>query len=202
MDGGERRLNVTAKPRILAFSGSLREGSYNQQVVNIAADGARKAGADVTVLELRELPLPVYDGDMETESGVPENARTLKALMKAHQGFLIASPENNSTMSAALKNAIDWASRPDGDEAMLECFKDKTAVIMAASPGALGGLRGLSHLRAVLTSIGVLVLPDQKAIPKVHDGLAGDGTLTDAAQQSAVEKLGAKLAGILSKLHA
>ncbi len=193
---------MTAKPRILAFSGSLREGSYNQQVVNIAADGARKAGADVTVLHLRELPLPVYDADLETESGLPENARTIKELMKAHQGFLIASPENNSTLSAALKNAIDWASRPDGDETPLECFKDKTAVIMAASPGALGGLRGLVHLRAILTSIGVLVLPDQKAIPKVHDGLDGNGALTDAAQQAAIENLGAKLTAVISKLHA
>jgi len=193
---------MTAKPRILAFSGSLRKGSFNQQVVNIAADGARKAGAEVTVIHLRDLPLPVYDGDLETESGLPENARTIKELMKAHQGFLIASPENNSTMSAALKNMIDWASRPDGDETQLECFKDKTAVIMAASPGALGGLRGLNHLRAVLTSIGVLVLPDQKALPKVHEALDGDGALTDAAQQSAIEKLGAKLAGVLFKLHA
>ena len=193
---------MTAKPRILAFSGSLRKGSFNQQVVNIAADGARKAGAEVTVIHLRDLPLPVYDGDLETESGLPENARTIKELMKAHQGFLIASPENNSTMSAALKNMIDWASRPDGDETQLECFKDKTAVILAASPGALGGLRGLNHLRAVLTSIGVLVLPDQKALPKVHEALDGNGALTDAAQQSAVEELGAKLAGVLAKLHA
>ncbi len=193
---------MTAEPRILAFSGSLRKGSYNQQVVTIAADGARKAGAEVTVIHLRELPLPVYDADLETESGLPENARTIKELMKAHQGFLIASPENNSTMSAALKNMIDWASRPDGDETQLECFKDKTAVIMAASPGALGGLRGLNHLRAVLTSIGVLVLPDQKALPKVHEALDGNGGLTDAAQQSAIEKLGAKLAGVLFKLHA
>ena len=193
---------MPAKPRILAFSGSLREDSFNQKVVNIAADGARKAGADVTVIQLRELPLPVYDGDLEADSGLPENARTIKDLMKAHQGFLIASPENNSTLSAALKNAIDWASRPDGDETPLVCFKDKTAVLMAASPGALGGLRGLNHLRSILTSIGVLVLPEQKAIPKIHEAMDGNGALTDAAQQAAVENLGAKLAGMLSKLHA
>jgi len=193
---------MSAKPSILAFSGSLRKESFNQKVVNIAADGARKAGADVTVIQLRELPLPVYDGDLEADSGLPENARTIKDLMKAHQGFLIASPENNSTLSAALKNAIDWASRPDGDETPLVCFKDKTAVLMAASPGALGGLRGLNHLRAILTSIGVLVLPEQKAIPKIHEAMDGNGALTDAAQQAAVENLGAKLAGMLSKLHA
>ena len=193
---------MTVTPKILAFSGSLRKGSFNQQIVKIAAGGAEAAGAEVTVVNLRELPLPVYDADLEEAEGLPENARTFKALMKAHTGFLIASPENNSTLSAALKNAIDWASRREGDEIPLVCFKGKTAVIMAASPGALGGLRGLNHLRSILTSIGVLVLPDQKAIPKAHDALTGNGTLNDPAQQKAIEALGAKLAGVLGKLQA
>jgi NAD(P)H-dependent FMN reductase len=193
---------VTTTPKILAFSGSLRKGSFNQQLVKIAAGGAEAAGAEVTVVNLRELPLPVYDADLEEAEGLPENARTLKALMKAHSGFLIGSPENNSSLSAALKNAIDWASRREGDETPLVCFKDKTAVVMAASPGALGGLRGLNHLRSILTSIGVLVLPDQKAIPKAHEALAGNGTLNDPAQQKAIEALGAKLAEVLSKLQA
>ena len=122
--------------------------------------------------------------------------------MRSHDGFLIGSPENNSTLSAALKNAIDWASRPDGDEPTLACFKDKTAVIMAASPGGLGGLRGLGHLRSILSSIGVLVLPDQKAIPRVHEALAADRTLSDPGLQQAIEALGAKLAEVLAKLHA
>ena len=193
---------MTVTPKILAFSGSLRKGSYNQQVVTIAAGGAEAAGAEVTVLSLREIPLPVYCADLEDREGLPANARTLKELMKSHDGFLISSPENNSTLSAALKNVIDWASRPDGDEPTLACFKDKTAVLMAASPGALGGLRGLSHLRSILASIGVLVLPDQKAIPKVHEALAADGTLSDPGLQQAIEALGARLAGVLAKLHA
>ncbi len=193
---------MTATPKILAFSGSLRKGSFNQQVVKIAAGGAEAAGAQVTLVNLRDLRLPVYDADLEEAEGLPENARTLKALMKAHTGFLIASPENNSSLSAALKNVIDWASRREGDETPLVCFKDRTAVIMAASPGALGGLRGLNHLRSILTSIGVLVLPDQKAIPKAHEALTGNGTLNDPAQQQAIEALGAKLAAVLFKLQA
>jgi len=193
---------MTTGPKILAFSGSLRKGSFNQQVVTIAAGGAKAAGAEVTVLNLREIPLPVYDADLEAADGLPENVRTLKGLMRSHDGFLIGSPENNSTLSAALKNAIDWASRPDGDEPTLACFKDKTAVIMAASPGGLGGLRGLGHLRSILSSIGVLVLPDQKAIPRVHEALAADGTLSDPGLQQAIEALGARLAEVLAKLHA
>lgn len=202
--GGAYRLSLppmTTKPRILAFSGSMREGSFNQQVVNIAAEGARKAGAEVTVIHLRDLPLPVYDADLEAAEGLPANARKLKTLMKEHQGFLIASPENNSSVTAALKNAIDWASRREGDEKPRACFTGKTAVIMAASPGALGGLRGLYHLRWILTNLGVLVLPEQKTIPSADKGLA-DGALRDPDQHAAIEKLGARLAEVLEKLHA
>ena len=191
---------MTAAPKILAFSGSLRTGSYNQRLVRIAAAGARSAGAEVTELDLRELPLPVYDADLEARDGLPDNAKRLKDLMKAHAGFLIASPENNSSVSAALKNAIDWASRPEPGEANLVCFRDKTAAIMSASPGGLGGLRGLVHLRSILGNISVLMLPDQKAIPGAGDAFDGNGSLKDAKQQEAIENLGAKLATVLAKL--
>jgi len=192
---------MTATPRILAFSGSLREGSYNQKLVGVAASGARAAGAEVTELQLRDLPLPVYDADLEAREGMPTNAVKLKDLMKAHQGFLIASPEYNSSLSAALKNAVDWASRKMDDETPLACFAGKTAAIMAASPGAVGGLRGLIHLRAILGNIQVLVLPEQKVIPNAHEAFKDDGTLKDTAQQDAVKSIGARLATVVGRLH-
>lgn len=192
---------MTTPVRILAFSGSLREGSYNQKLVHIAAAGAREAGAEVTVLDLRDLAMPLYGGDLEAAEGLPEGALELKDLMKAHGGFLIASPENNSGLSAALKNAIDWASRPREGEESLACFRGKIAAIMAASPGGLGGLRGLTHLRLILSSIHVLVLPDQKAIPGARDAFADDGSLKDPSQQDVIEGLGAKVATVLAKLQ-
>jgi NAD(P)H-dependent FMN reductase len=192
---------MTATPRILAFSGSLREGSYNQKLVGVAASGARAAGAEVTELQLRDLPLPVYDADLEAREGMPANAVKLKDIMKAHEGFLIASPEYNSSLSGALKNAIDWASRKVADETPLACFSGKTAAIMAASPGAVGGLRGLSHLRAILGNIQVLVLPEQKVIPNAHEAFKDDGTLKDTAQQDAVRSIGARLATVVGRLH-
>ncbi len=188
--------------KILAFTGSMRKGSYNRKLVRIAARAALGAGVDVTEIELRDLPMPVYDGDLEAESGLPENARKLKDLMKVHAGFLIASPENNSSVSAALKNAIDWASRPEPDEPPLVCFTGKTAAIMSASPGGLGGLRGLVHLRAILGNIGVLVLPDQKAVHGAAGAFDDDGALKDPKQQEAIEKIGTKLATVIRKLHA
>lgn len=189
-------------PKILAFAGSTRSESYNKKLVKIAAAGARAAGAEVTYLDLRDLPLPIFDEDLESREGLPPNGRTLKDLLISHDGFLISSPENNSTISAVLKNAIDWASRPAPNEAPLACFVDKAAALMSASPGELGGLRGLVHVRAMLASIQVLVIPDQVCVSRAHEAFEPNGALKDSRRQANVEKLGAKLAQLLAKLKA
>ncbi len=189
-------------PRILAFAGSTRTPSLNKKLVAIAAEAARKAGAEVTVVDLRHYPMPLYDGDLEAANGKPETAVKLKALMIEQDGFLIASPEYNSSVTAVLKNTIDWVSRPDEGEAPLVAFRGKAAALMSASPGALGGLRGLVHLRAILGNIGVLVLPDQVAVPKAHDLLDDQGKMQDEGMRSRIEALGTGLARTLQKLVA
>ncbi|MEH1970568.1 MAG: NAD(P)H-dependent oxidoreductase [Nostoc sp.] len=191
---------MASTPKILAFAGSTRIDSYNKKLVKIAAAGAKAAGAEVTYIDLRDLPLPLYDEDLEAQEGLPANARTFKELMISHQGLLIASPEYNSSLTAVLKNAIDWASRPAPNEAPLAAFAGKVASIMSASPGALGGLRGLVHLRSILGNIKVLVLPDQIAVPKAYEAFNPDGTLVDPKQQESIEKLGDGLTKILLKL--
>ncbi len=189
-------------PNILAFAGSARTASFNKKLVAIAAEGAKAAGAEVTILDFRELPLPLFDEDLEAAEGLPENVLRLKSLMKASHGFLIASPEYNSSITPLLKNAIDWASRPEpGEPPMgLTCFRDKAAVLMSTSPGGLGGLRGLVHVRSILDNLGVLVLPDQKAIPNAYQAFDESGNLTDEKQRTEVYTLGSKLATILQKL--
>jgi chromate reductase, NAD(P)H dehydrogenase (quinone) len=188
-------------PKILAFAGSIRTDSYNKTLVKIAAAGARTAGAEVTFLDLRDLPMPLYDEDLETAEGIPANALKFKEVMVAHQGLLIASPEYNSSISGVLKNAIDWASRPLSGEPPLAAFTDKVAAIMSASPGGLGGLRGLVHVRSILSNIRVLVIPDQIAIVKAHEAFNPDGSLKDSQQQASVENLGTKVAQMLMKLQ-
>jgi chromate reductase len=187
-------------PRLLAFAGSLRKESYNKKLVHIAAAAARAAGADVEFIDLKDYPLPLYDEDLEKASGIPENALKLKKLFIAADGFLLSSPEYNSSISAVLKNTIDWISRPVPGEAPLAGFMGKSAVLMAASPGALGGLRGLVHIRSILGNIGVLLLPDQVAVAKAFEAFNPDGSLKDANQQASIQKLGTKLAGIAGKL--
>lgn len=193
---------MTNQPKILAFAGSTRQDSYNKRLVKIAVEGARAAGAEVTYVDLRELPMPLFDEDLEAQEGMPPNARKFKELLIEHQGFLIASPEYNSSITAVLKNAIDWASRPAPGEPGLVAFTNKVAAIMSASPGALGGLRGLVHLRAILGNINVLVLPDQKAISKAFEAFDENGKLKDPKQQEDIEKLGEKLANVIAKLTA
>lgn len=193
---------MTQKPKILAFAGSLREDSCNKKLVKIAAEGARKAGAEVTYIDLKDYPVPIYDQEIESQEGIPPNVQKIKDLMIASQGFLISSPEYNSSISGALKNIIDWASRPSAkDEPWLVCFNDKFASLMSASPGQLGGLRGLVHLKAILGNIGVTVLPAQQAISNAYEAFNPEGKLINEKHQAATEQLGAALANMLIKLH-
>jgi len=187
--------------KILAFAGSTRAESFNKRLIKTAVAGARSAGAEVTLIDLRDYPLPLFDGDLEAGEGLPPNGRRLKDLFLAHQGLLISAPEYNSSITGVLKNTIDWVSRPVPGEAPLACFDGKVACLMSASPGALGGLRGLVHVRAILQNIKVLVLPDQVALPRADEAFNPDESLKDPKRQAAVEALGTKLAQVIAKLH-
>lgn len=189
-------------PKLLVFAGSTRQGSYNKQFARTAADAAQAAGAEVTFLDLRDLKLPLFDQDEEDAHGLPEGAKTLKRLMRESDGFLISSPEFNSSFTAVLKNAIDWASRAEtDDEPPLVAFRGKTAALISASPGGLGGMRGLVHLRSLLGSIGVVVLPDQVTLPNAGEAFDEAGKLKDERKQSQIADLARKLTEFTARLH-
>lgn len=184
------------KPRILAFGGSLRLESYNQKLATIAANFARDAGADVTLIALRDFRMPLFDEDLESAEGMPENARELKALFAEHDGLIISSPEYNSTITAALKNAMDWVSRATSDdEPPLSVLKGKTAAIISASPGGYGGARSLAQLRPFLENIHITVLPDQVSIAKAHEAFDEANQLLDLQKAAEVKALATKLVG-------
>jgi NAD(P)H-dependent FMN reductase len=169
-----------SSPRILVFAGSARAASFNKKLAAAAAQFAREEGAEVTLADLREFPMPLYDGDLEEREGMPEHAAAFKRLMVGCDGLLIASPEYNSSLSPLLKNAIDWASRSESDDEIpMQAFKGKAAGLMAASPGKLGGLRGLVHLRSILGNIGVMVVPDQIAVGGASEAFDAEGRLTN-----------------------
>ncbi len=185
------------KPKILAFSGSTRQGSFNKKLAKAAADYAEQAGAVVTYIDLKNYPMPLYEGDLETEQGIPEHARKLRQLIAEHQGLIIATPEYNGFMPPLIKNCLDWVSRPDGDESGLDAYRGKIAVLLAASPGGLGGIRALPTLRQLLNNLGVIVLPNQLAVPRAHLVFNDTGTIKDAKVQESLEKTISALTSIL-----
>ena len=193
-----------SKPvKILAFAGSARVASMNKKLLQQAVEGAKSAGAEVTVLDMKDYPLPLYEIDTEATGGMPENVKKLKTLFKDSHGFLIASPEHNSSYSALLKNVIDWVSRSaDPSEAPMSGFRGKYAGIMATSPGALGGLRGLYPLRELLQNIGVTVIPTMQSVGQANSAFDDNGKLKDEKTAKAVAAIGADLTQTLQKLRA
>jgi NAD(P)H-dependent FMN reductase len=186
-------------PNLLVLGGSLRAESYNQKLAAIAAGIAREAGAEVTLISLRDFRLPLFDEDDEAAEGKSDAAKQLKALFLKADGFIIASPEYNSGITAALKNAIDWVSRADSeDESPLLAFKGKTAAIIAASPSGGGGVRSLAQLRALLLNIRVEVITREVTVPAAYEAFGDDGQLLDAAKQAELKELVTELVETLS----
>jgi len=193
---------MSKQPKILAFAGSLREHSYNKRVLKTAIRGAENAGAEVTYIDLRDYAMPIYDADIQEKEGFPENAAKLQKLLLEHNGLLIACPEYNASLSAALKNAIDWTSRANGDVKLAAAFKGKVAAMITASPGTFGGIRCLNHLRGVLTILLVNVLPTEIAVGKVHEMFDGNSDeMKDEKMRGILEGLGKSLTDMLRKTH-
>ncbi len=186
-------------PKILAVAGSYRAKSYNKRILNIAAEGAGEAGADVTIIDLRDYPMPIFDADVIESIGFDASALRFQDVLNEHDGFLIASPEYNGSIPGGFKNAIDWASRQSEKHGMNAVFKGKTAALITASPGAFGGLRCLNHLRGVFTIMGVTVLPAEIAVSFVGQKFDGDSPeMTDDKMRSVLAGHGAALVNALT----
>ena len=151
--------------KILVIPGSLRTGSLNARLAATAAYEFAQADAEVTRISLGDFPLPIYDGDLQTKSGVPKNAINLKRMIGAHHGVLIVTPEYNSSVPPLIKNTIDWVTRvQDASEARGQVFRETPFAIAAASGGRLGGTRALAALRLILSACHATVIPNQFAL--------------------------------------
>ena len=191
------------EPRLLFIAGSAREKSWNKKLARLGENIADANGIKATFADLADYPMPIYCGDIEVNDGPPSTARKLKALMGVHTGIFIASPEYNASFSPLLKNAIDWVSHvKDDGEAPLQVYKSRVFAVGSASPGGMGGLRGLSQLRLVLeTGLGALVLPDQFVVPKAVDAFDENGHLKNKDNQELFKVLIQKLARAAHVLH-
>ncbi|MCB1504528.1 MAG: NAD(P)H-dependent oxidoreductase [Hyphomicrobiaceae bacterium] len=194
---------MTQPVRLLFLPGSQRSASYNKKLARLGASIAEANGVAATFADLGDYPMPIYDGDLEAEKGPPENAAKLKHLMALHSGIFIASPEYNSSISPLLKNALDWVSRVrEHNEAANEVFKTRVFALGSASPGGMGGLRGLNTVRQVLElGLGALVLPEQFAVPRAADAFDDNGHLKNKDSQETFKVLIQKLARAAHVLH-
>jgi len=151
--------------KILVIPGSLRTGSLNAKLAAAAAYEFVRADAEVTRISLGDFPLPIYDGDLQTKSGVPKNAINLKRMIGAHHGVLIVTPEYNSSVPPLVKNTIDWVTRvQDPHETRGQVFRERAFAIAAASESRLGGARALAALRLILSACHATVIPNQLAL--------------------------------------
>lgn len=187
--------------KLLAFSASTRKDSFNSKLLPILVSGARHAGAEVTVISLTDYPMPIYNGDDESEGGMPASAQALLELLSQHDGLLIATPEYNGFFPPLLKNTLDWMSRTDPTgQSGLRHFQGKTAAISSASPGGFGGVRSLMATRQYLTILGLTVIPEQITVSRAHAAFNEKGELQDARQQQQATEVGARLATTARKL--
>lgn len=176
--------------KLLVFAGSTRQQSFNRRLAAIAVDIGRRAGADLTHIELADFDIPLYNADLEAQ-GTPADVIRLKQLMFDHPAWIICSPEYNGSYTALLKNTIDWASSPvknhpdwsDGTKS----FAGKVVGLLSASPGALGGLRSLGHLNPLLVNLQCWVAPQQFALSNAAQAFDEQGQLTDPSHRQSVQ---------------
>ena len=174
--------------RILAFSGSARRESLNKKLLAVTVKAVRDAGGEVTLIDLTDLPLPLYNGDLEDAEGMPANATKMIKLILEHSALLIASPEYNSMITPLLKNTIDWCSRADDNP-----FTGKVAAVVSASPGPFGGVRSMKLAQQLLLHLGCQVVPAQCFLIKAHEAFDEKGALKEARNQKSVQTLATEL---------
>lgn len=188
-----------AAAHILAFAGSNRKESYNRKALSLAVAGAREAGAEVTVADLRDFPMPLYDADQHAAEGLPANMLALRKLMMAANGLLIASPEYNTSITPLLKNTIDWLSQSVDGVAGEVPFQHKVCGLVGASPGGFGTIRALPHVSYILSNLGTFVLP-VVAVPRAGELLNADGSVKNERAAAMLHKLGGDVAHMVVKL--
>jgi NAD(P)H-dependent FMN reductase len=184
-------------PKLLAFAASLRRGSWNRKLIQLAADLARQAGAEVDLADFREFDMPLFDGDLQAASGIPAGAEELGRRVGPVDGIMIASPEYNFSLPGTLKNAIDWVSRMKPMP-----LRGKSGLLLAASNGQVGGIRGLWQLRIPLEGLGVFLHPDMYTLPWADKAFAPDGRLIESERQDRLAAMVQRYLGVARKLSA
>lgn len=188
-------------PKILIFSGSIRSGSRNTLLAQAIANTVPEFGGTPNLVSLQGFEMPIYNGDLEKQVGIPDTAKKFTKLMAAHDGIVIVSPEYNASLPPLLKNTLDWVSRvkPKADQE-LQPFKGPLFAIAGASPGAMGTMRNLAAMRTMLMQgFGALVIAEQLGVPQSGSAFDDDGSLIAERPKSSMETM---LRSLITKAEA
>jgi chromate reductase, NAD(P)H dehydrogenase (quinone) len=191
--------HMMRKSKVLVLAGSTRRDSLHRKLAPLVVDALRDAGLEATFADLRDYPMPLYEGDLEMTEGMPLAAKVLKDLAREADALVIASPEYNGSFPAVLKNAIDWISRPEPGERHLHVFAGKLAAILSASPGPGGGRRVLRQLRELLEMMRVTLIPQELSIPRAMDAFDAEGRLARPEDIEGLHALADALASELAR---
>ncbi len=170
------------KLNVLVFGASLRADSLNRTLAALAARVAEAGGAIVDHASMRDFDVPSYDGDVESDEGIPKGAEELRRRLVDSDAFIVSSPEYNGSMPGMLKNLIDWASR-----FRPQPFDGKHGLLLSASPSMVGGNRGLWALRIPFEHLGARIYPDMFSLATAHKTLVDD-EIADPALRARFEK--------------
>lgn len=169
---------------ILVFAGSLRKDSFNKKFAREAARVLEESGHKTEFLDLKDYPMPVYDGDIEAAEGLPENTKKLSAKLKEADAIVISVPEYNYSIAGPFKNVIDWVSR---DRPV--AIAGKHILLLATSIGPFGGIRGLWQTRIPLEGLGAYVFPGMMPLAFGDKAFDEDGKLKEERSQGELAKL-------------
>ena len=184
----------------LAFCGSSRKDSFNQKTLDCVVNALQAKGEIVKVISLSDFKQPIYNGDEESASGLPEATVRLQALLHEHDALVIGCPEYNGFMTPLLMNTIDWATRSGEATPDLSCFAGKPVLITCSSPGPGGGMRAATHLKTMLMGIGCIVSPDNFMVSSAFNAFEASGKLKDENLQQRVELVASRFSDLTNKL--
>ena len=192
------------EPRILIIAGSSRRDALSRRVAAACVQPLQAAGAEARLLELSDYPAPLYNGDLEAESGLPETVVRLQQALYASDGLLVVNPEYNGSITPLLKNTLDWCSRPnpaDRERSGGAVYAGRAAAVVGCSPGGLGGMRVLFHVRDILGYLGMQVIPQQLAVANAGSAIGDDGRLRDESQRKMLDTLATALSETARRLR-
>jgi len=191
---------LLARPKVLVFAGSIRSGALSQKVADVAAKEIALLDAEVTKISLGDYPLPIYNGDLEKEKGIPENALKLGRLLAAHQGVFVSTPEYNNSVPPLLKNTIDWVSRIRPDQHGIK-YRHRVFGVGGSSDGFIGGARALIDCRKILQSgWGAILIPEKIEVSRAQDAFNESGEFVAEAPSKLMKNLARSLVTLAQRL--